>query len=183
MRCASALLSRLPPCVAQDETALIDVPDNLQRLSSFLGQGQRSPLRTATADKEAVAALARGEPLFRSVTEEMHELGRLARGPTVDMVTAEALQEEARALFKHMSIGGCHAAGGCECGGLVLPARGGACCGVRHPPGPRNPCAHTPSPACRRGGRSGGSQCLCQRAGGDAYHSCRAQQRPRGGQR
>lgn len=82
------------------------MPGGLQRLASFLGgTRQGGPLRTATADKEAVAALQQGIGLARTVTEEMQELGRLVRTGTVDMVSAEALEAEARSLLKHMSIG------------------------------------------------------------------------------
>lgn len=56
---------------AEEGLVMIDVPENMQRLTSFLPRD-----RQATAGREAVAAMA-----------------------------AEALELEARSLFKHMSIG------------------------------------------------------------------------------
>ena len=120
------------------------MPGGLQRLAQWLGGRGGGPGRTATADREALAALAAagqgdgplvrsltaemkdflsgGGPLSRTVTAEMRDIlaaaggaggtGGLARTGTVDMVSAEALEAEARSLFKHMSIGA--PAGGAE---------------------------------------------------------------------
>jgi hypothetical protein len=86
------------------EDALIDVPENILRLPSFL--------RTNTGEREGLAALAvqgAGGPsaLMRSITAEMQDLVAMrapTRTTTVDMLSAEELQEEAARLLKHMSI-------------------------------------------------------------------------------
>lgn len=151
--CPSCFPPTAHPPTHRKQDELIEVPGSLQRLSSFLQQ--RSPARTTTGDRDALAALAAagqtsgplvrsitaemkdflsaggltrtvtaemkdflasGGPLARTVTAEMRDLlaagngggnggGGLARTGTVDMMAAEALEAEARSLFKHMSIG------------------------------------------------------------------------------